>query len=88
MLGEENNQPESWLLQKWYIPSRFEPTVEHLINPTKLSSAFLRWDGEVIDFVPMNIRNAGDTGQFFKLGDGSNADDLKYTMLSKQSAME
>jgi hypothetical protein len=42
-------------------PSGFEPTIEDLLDTLQDTFTLLGWDGDVIDFISMDICDASDT---------------------------
>jgi len=44
--------------------ARLEPAVEDLINTLEIPFTFLRWDGNVVDLVSVDVGDAFDARQF------------------------
>ena len=53
-----------------------EPTVEYLLYTLQYAFALFRWDSDVVNLVPVQVCDALDTRQSFKLFDRANGDDL------------
>src|SRR5690606_537373 len=56
--------------------TRFEPTVEHLLDTAKDTLALLGGNGDVVDAVSVEIGDILNTGKLLELLDGANTDHL------------
>jgi len=48
-----------------HAPSRLEPTIKHLVDTLQIALALLGRDGDVINVLPVEILDPGDSGQLF-----------------------
>ena len=63
------------------VPSRLEPTIKEFRDPLQLTFSLPRGDGDVVDFVQVQVSDSLYSRQLLKFLDRTDCDDLHMTSI-------